>query len=277
MMRELADLPLAPGAAYRRRTRTGDHPRTAARGELFPVRSGAVRARRRASRPRASTCGTGGTSTRSRPTATGKSAACAPATNCPPASSKWSRSSSPSSARSPPATKSPAATATRASSPRSFREEDMPFLPDGTPIEVILNPLGVPSRMNVGQILETHLGWAAKTNGFRAVSPVFDGATEAGNPRLPRRGEPAGERQDRPLRRPHRRAVRPGSHRRLHLSDEAQPPGRGQGPRARDGAVQPRHAAAARRQGAHGRPAPRRDGSLGARSATAPPACFRRC
>ncbi|MFH1857927.1 MAG: DNA-directed RNA polymerase subunit beta [Candidatus Omnitrophota bacterium] len=57
-------------------------------------------------------------------------------------------------------------------------EEDLPFLPDGTPIEVVLNPLGVPSRMNVGQILETHLGWAAKILGFRVSSPVFDGARE---------------------------------------------------------------------------------------------------
>jgi len=56
--------------------------------------------------------------------------------------------------------------------------EDMPFLPDGTPVEIVLNPLGVPSRMNVGQILETHLGWAAKTLGYRAISPVFDGASE---------------------------------------------------------------------------------------------------
>ena len=55
---------------------------------------------------------------------------------------------------------------------------DMPFLPDGTPVEVVLNPLGVPSRMNVGQMLETHLGWAARVLGFRAVSPVFNGATE---------------------------------------------------------------------------------------------------
>ncbi len=58
-------------------------------------------------------------------------------------------------------------------------EEDMPFLEDGTPVEIVLNPLGVPSRMNVGQILETHLGWAAKILGFYAASPVFDGATEA--------------------------------------------------------------------------------------------------
>jgi DNA-directed RNA polymerase subunit beta len=57
-------------------------------------------------------------------------------------------------------------------------EEDMPFLPDGTPIDIMLNPLGVPSRMNVGQILETHLGWIGKVLGFRAVTPVFDGATE---------------------------------------------------------------------------------------------------
>ncbi|MFP6768432.1 MAG: DNA-directed RNA polymerase subunit beta, partial [Planctomycetaceae bacterium] len=56
--------------------------------------------------------------------------------------------------------------------------EDMPYLEDGTPIDIILNPLGVPSRMNVGQILETHLGWAASKLGFRAVCPVFDGASE---------------------------------------------------------------------------------------------------
>jgi DNA-directed RNA polymerase subunit beta len=57
-------------------------------------------------------------------------------------------------------------------------EEDMPFLPDGTPVEIVLNPLGVPSRMNVGQILETHLGWAAHILGFEAKTPVFQGATE---------------------------------------------------------------------------------------------------
>ena len=55
--------------------------------------------------------------------------------------------------------------------------EDMPYLEDGTPVDIILNPIGVPSRMNVGQILETHLGWAIQQLGFRAVSPVFDGAT----------------------------------------------------------------------------------------------------
>jgi len=56
--------------------------------------------------------------------------------------------------------------------------EDMPFLPDGTPLQIMLNPLGVPSRMNVGQILETHLGWAGANSGFQAITPVFDGATE---------------------------------------------------------------------------------------------------
>ena len=57
-------------------------------------------------------------------------------------------------------------------------EEDMPFLSDGTPVQIILNPLGVPGRMNLGQILETHLGWAAAVLGFQAITPVFDGATE---------------------------------------------------------------------------------------------------
>ncbi len=61
---------------------------------------------------------------------------------------------------------------------RIVPEEDMPFLEDGTAVDVLLNPLGVPSRMNVGQILETHLGWAAQVLGFQAVTPVFDGATE---------------------------------------------------------------------------------------------------
>jgi DNA-directed RNA polymerase subunit beta len=61
---------------------------------------------------------------------------------------------------------------------RTVADEDMPFLEDGTPVDILLNPLGVPSRMNVGQILETHLGWAAQVLGFQAVTPVFDGATE---------------------------------------------------------------------------------------------------
>jgi DNA-directed RNA polymerase subunit beta len=56
--------------------------------------------------------------------------------------------------------------------------EDMPFLPDGRAVEIILNPIGVPSRMNIGQILETHLGWAADAMGVKFATPVFDGATE---------------------------------------------------------------------------------------------------
>ncbi|MCX5681864.1 MAG: DNA-directed RNA polymerase subunit beta [Candidatus Omnitrophica bacterium] len=62
---------------------------------------------------------------------------------------------------------------------RILPEEDMPFLEDGTPVDVVLNPLGVPSRMNVGQLLETHLGWAAHALGFECDTPVFNGATEA--------------------------------------------------------------------------------------------------
>lgn len=61
---------------------------------------------------------------------------------------------------------------------RILPEEDMPFLPDGTPVEIVLNPLGVPSRMNLGQVLETHLGWAAHVLGFRVSTPIFNGATE---------------------------------------------------------------------------------------------------
>ena len=61
---------------------------------------------------------------------------------------------------------------------RIMAEEDMPYLPDGTPVQIVLNPLGVPSRMNVGQILETHLGWAAKALGIKVETPVFDGASE---------------------------------------------------------------------------------------------------
>jgi DNA-directed RNA polymerase subunit beta len=61
---------------------------------------------------------------------------------------------------------------------RILAEEDMPFLPDGTPVDVVLNPLGVPSRMNVGQVLETHLGWACKHLGMHAATPIFDGISE---------------------------------------------------------------------------------------------------
>jgi DNA-directed RNA polymerase subunit beta len=61
---------------------------------------------------------------------------------------------------------------------RIVAPEDMPYLADGRPVDIILNPIGVPSRMNLGQVLETHLGWAAKTLGFRAITPVFDGAKD---------------------------------------------------------------------------------------------------
>jgi DNA-directed RNA polymerase subunit beta len=61
---------------------------------------------------------------------------------------------------------------------RILPEEDMPYLPDGTPVEIVLNPLGVPSRMNVGQILETHLGWAGRVLGLYFSTPVFDGVRE---------------------------------------------------------------------------------------------------
>ena len=73
--------------------------------------------------------------------------------------------------------------------------EDMPFLPDGTPVDIILNPLGVPHRMNIGQIMETHLGWAAEALGIKIATPVFDGASEEdieeylGRAHLPRTGK----------------------------------------------------------------------------------------
>ena len=71
---------------------------------------------------------------------------------------------------------------------RILPEEDMPYLPDGTPVEIVLNPLGVPSRMNVGQILETHLGWAAHALGLYFATPVFDGATRERDQELARAG-----------------------------------------------------------------------------------------
>ena len=61
---------------------------------------------------------------------------------------------------------------------RVLPEEDMPFLPDGTPLDIVLNPLGVPSRMNIGQVLEVHLGYAAHALGWKVATPVFDGANE---------------------------------------------------------------------------------------------------
>ena len=144
--------------------------------------------------------------------------------------------------------------------------EDMPFLADGTPIQIMLNPLGVPSRMNVGQILETHFGWAGAKLGFRAITPVFDGADEGQINDALERSRPAAARQGEALRRPHGRAVRAGNHRRLHLHAQAASPGGRQGPRPQHGPVLADHAAAVGRQGAIRRSAVRRDGGLGAGS-----------
>ena len=194
--------------------------------------------------------------------------------------------------------------------------EDMPYMADGTPVDIVLNPLGVPSRMNVGQILEVHLGWAAKglgrkidemlkakiegRRGSRLPRPDLQRDGQGRGPGQPRRRrnhaprrQPAGRRAvrdagvrrrdrrgdqehagargpaalgpDHAARRPHRRGVRPPGHRRLHARAEAAPPGRRQDARALHRPVQPRHAAAAGRQGAVRRPALRRNGSLGAR------------
>jgi DNA-directed RNA polymerase subunit beta len=63
---------------------------------------------------------------------------------------------------------------------RVLPQEDMPYLPDGRPVDIILNPIGVPSRMNIGQVLEAHLGWAAQSLGFRVLNPIFDGADDVG-------------------------------------------------------------------------------------------------
>ena len=83
----------------------------------------------------------------------------------------------------------------------------MPFLPDGTPLQIVLNPLGVPSRMNLGQVLELHLGMAAKALGWHVATPVFDGATEEDIEELLVKAGKRRRRQDHPLRRPHRRTL----------------------------------------------------------------------
>ena len=145
-------------------------------------------------------------------------------------------------------------------------EEDMPFLEDGTAVEILLNPLGVPSRMNVGQILETHLGWAAAKLGFQAICPVFDGASEDTIRKCSKDAGLARERQGRAVRRPHRRQIRPAGDGGLHLHAQAPSPGRRQDPRPGDRPLLADHAAAFGRQGPVRRPAVRRDGSLGPRS-----------
>ena len=178
----------------------------------------------------------------------------------------------------------------------------MPHLADGTPVDVILNPLGVPSRMNIGQILETHLGWVAANGWYDDGSEAYKQAhSERGRrPRLRgdarsstarpsrtstrrwsagRRRTPSAAstsaidksaRAGRPLRRhraalqrPHRRALRGQGHGRLHVHPQAAAPGRRQDPRPLDRPLLARHPAAAGRQGAVRRPALRRDGGLG--------------
>ena len=143
-------------------------------------------------------------------------------------------------------------------------EEDMPFLPDGTPLQIMLNPLGVPSRMNVGQILETHLGWAGAKLGFQAITPVFDGASEEdinkclAEAELPQHGK---------IRLHDGRTGQPLEQEttdRLHLHDEAAPSGRRQSPRPQHGTLFADHPAAVGRKSTLRRPAVRRDGSLGA-------------
>ncbi len=129
---------------------------------------------------------------------------------------------------------------------RIVKEEDMPFLEDGTPVEIVLNPLGVPSRMNVGQVLETHLGWAARILGLKFATPVFDGIKEKDirgylkEAKLPEHAKTilydgcTGAAFD--------QEIVVG----LHLYDEARPPGRGQNSCPRGRALFARHPAAAR-------------------------------
>ena len=90
---------------------------------------------------------------------------------------------------------------------RVLPQEDMPFLPDGTPLDIVLNPLGVPSRMNIGQVLEVHLGYAAKTLGWKVATPIFDGATDKDISEALQLAGPGPGGQELAVRRPHRRAL----------------------------------------------------------------------
>ena len=108
---------------------------------------------------------------------------------------------------------------------------------DGTPVQIILNPIGVPSRMNVGQILETHLGWAAEALGFKVATPVFDGASEEEIVAELDRGEPATDGKARLRDGRTGELFRPGGDRRQHLHVEARPPGGRQDPRPVDRAL----------------------------------------
>ncbi len=171
-------------------------------------------------------------------------------------------------------------------------EEDMPHLEDGTPVDIILNPLGVPSRMNIGQVLETHLGWAVhrgwQADGERVIgptrvaSPVFDGATleeidnlliksSQDDPDSPvkfkvNQKEPAGRRCSGKVWLYDGRTGERFDNKvtdRLHVHHEAPAPGGRQDPRPQHRSLLPGHPAAAGRQGAVRRPALRRDGGLG--------------
>jgi DNA-directed RNA polymerase subunit beta len=143
-------------------------------------------------------------------------------------------------------------------------EEDMPFLPDGTPIEICLNPLGVPSRMNVGQVLETHLGWACKKLGIKVATPVFDGIPEKKvreylkEAKLPTTGK-ASSSTGAPAK------DRSGGRGRLHLHDEAEPPWCLTRSTPARSVLTPSSRSNPGRQGPVRRPALRRDGGLGAR------------
>ena len=107
---------------------------------------------------------------------------------------------------------------------RILPSEDMPFLPDGTPLDIVLNPLGVPSRMNIGQVLEVHLGMAAKKLGWKVMTPVFDGANEAEIAECLQEAGPARRRQNDSVRRPDGYAVRQPRNRRLYVLPQAAPP-----------------------------------------------------
>ena len=109
---------------------------------------------------------------------------------------------------------------------RILPQEDMPFLPDGTPLDIVLNPLGVPSRMNIGQVLEVHLGYAAKALGWKIMTPVFDGAHEDDiRDMLEQRPACAEDGKTIAVRRPHRRAVRQPGYGRVYVLPEAPPSG----------------------------------------------------
>ena len=159
---------------------------------------------------------------------------------------------------------------------RILPQEDMPFLPDGTPLDIVLNPLGVPSRMNIGQVLEVHLGYAAKTLGWKVATPIFDGANEedianalqqAG---LDPEGKSwlydgrTGERFDNKV------TVGYVYFMKLHHLVDDKIHARSTGP------LLPGHAAASGRQGPVRRPALRRNGSFGPWRPTVPPIPCRR-